>query len=90
MSCPGDGNENDNGECEEDTQGGEKETGQGNGPKDRKVKEKGKEKGNSQGKGIVKQTPGGDDISRAVVLQLQNERYQAESDREGKQVQIYI
>ena len=40
-------------------------------------------KGNGKGKGIVKQTPGGDDISRAVALQLQKERYEANSDTEG-------
>jgi hypothetical protein len=30
-------------------------------------------KGNSKGNGIVKRTPGGDDISHAVALQLQKE-----------------
>jgi len=30
-------------------------------------------KGNIKGKGIVKQTPKGDDISRAVTLNLQKE-----------------
>ena len=44
---------------------------------------KGKGKGNSKGKGIVKHTPGGDDISRAVALQLQKEMYEADSDTEG-------
>jgi len=44
---------------------------------------KGKRKGNGTGKGIVKQTPGGDDISRAVALQLQKEIYKADSDMEG-------
>jgi len=37
--------------------------------------EKGKKKGNSKGKSIVKQTPGGDDIPCAVTLQLQTEMY---------------
>jgi len=37
----------------------------------RKGKGKGKGKGNSKEKAIVKQTPGGDDISHAVALQLQ-------------------
>jgi hypothetical protein len=75
----------------EDTQGSEKGTGKGKGTKDwkRKGKEKateegkGKGKGNSTGLGIVKQTPGVDDISCAVALQLQKERYQADSDTEG-------
>jgi len=44
---------------------------------------KGKGKGNCNGKGFVTRTPGGDDISRAVALQLQKERYQAESGTEG-------
>jgi len=82
-SRPGDGNDNDNGEGEEDTQGGEKGTGKGKGTKDRKGRGKGKGKGNGKGKGIVKQTPGGDDISHAVALQLQKERYKADSDTEG-------
>jgi hypothetical protein len=64
-------------------QGGEKGTGKGKGTKDRKGNRKGKWKGNSKGKGIVKQNPGGDDISRAVALQLQKERYEADSDTEG-------
>jgi len=82
-SRPGDGNDNDNGEGEEDTQGGEKGTGKGKGSKDRKGTGKGKGKGNGKGKDNVKQTPGGDDISRAVALQLQKERYEADSGTEG-------
>jgi len=83
-SCPGDGNDNDNGEGEEeDMQGDEKGTGKGKGTQDRKGKGKGKGKGHSKGKGIVKQTPGGDDITRAVALQLQKERYEADLDPEG-------
>jgi len=39
-----------------------------------KGKGKGKGKGNGNGKGIVKRTSVGDDISRAVALQLQKER----------------
>jgi len=39
--------------------------------------------GNGKGKGIVNQTPGGDDISRAVALQLQKERHEADLDTEG-------
>jgi len=43
------------------------------------------EKGNGNGKrkGIVKQTPGRDDISRAIALQLQKEMYEADLDTEG-------
>jgi len=72
-------------------QGGEKGTGKGKGTKDGKGKgkgkateeRKGKGKGNGKGKGIVKQTPGEDDISRAVAVQLQKEMYEADSDTEG-------
>ena len=81
--CPGNGNDNENGEGEEDTQGGEKGTGKGKGTQDGKAKGKGKGKGNGKGKRIVEQTPGGGDIARAVALQLQKERYQADSDTEG-------
>ena len=82
-SCPGDDNDNDNGEGEENTQGSVKGTGKGKGTKDGKGKGKatedgkgkgkGKGKGNDKGKGIVKQTPGGNDISRAIALQLQRQ-----------------
>jgi len=82
-SRPGNSDDNDKGEGEEDMQGGEKGIGKGKGTKDGKGKGKGKGKGNGKGKGIVKQTPGGDDISRAVALQLQKERYEADSDMEG-------
>jgi len=84
-SRPGDGNDNDNGDGEEDTQGGENGTGKGKGTKDGKGNGKGKEKGkgNGKGKGIVKQTPGGNDISRAIAVQVQKERYKADSDTEG-------
>jgi len=92
-SRPSDGNDNDNAEGEEDTQSGEKETGKGKGTKDGKGKgkatqdgkgkRKGKGKGNSKGKGIVKHTPEGDDISRAVALQLQKEMSAADLDTEG-------
>jgi len=44
---------------------------------------KGKGKGNSKGKGIVKQTPGGDDISRAISFKMRKEIYEADSDTEG-------
>jgi len=72
-SRPGNGNDNDDGKSEEDTQGGEKRTRKGKGTKDGKGKGKATEdgkgkgkgngKGNGKGKGIVQHTPGGDDIS---------------------------
>jgi hypothetical protein len=72
-------------------QGGEKGTGKGKGTKDGKGKAKGKAteegkgkgEGNGKGKAIVKQTPGGDDISRAVAVQLHKEMYEADSDKKG-------
>jgi len=82
-SRPGNGNDNDNGEGQEDTQGSEKGTGKLKGTKDGKGTWKGKGNGNGKGKGIVKQTRGGDDITRAVTLQLLKERYEADSDTEG-------
>jgi hypothetical protein len=39
-------------------------------------------KRNAKGQGLVKQTPGGDDISYAVNLQLQKEISVADSDTE--------
>jgi hypothetical protein len=42
-----------------------------------------KGKGNCKGKGSVKQTPGGDDITCAIALQVQKEMYDADSDTEG-------
>jgi len=87
---PGNGNDNDNCEGAEDTQGGEKGTRKGKGTKDGKGKGKVKGKGHRNGKGIVKQTPGGDDISRAVALQLQKERYEADPDMEGKLEWVYL
>jgi len=86
-SHPNNNIDNDNSEGEEDTQGGEKGTGKEKGTKDGKGKEKGKwegkGKGNGEGKGIVEQTTGGDDISRAIALQLQKEMYEADLDMEG-------
>jgi len=90
-------NHNDDGEGEEDTQGGETGTGKWKGTKDGKGKGKatedgkgegkgqGKEKGkgNGKGKGSVKQTTGGDDISRAITLQLQKAMSEADLDTEG-------
>jgi len=89
-SRPGKGNDNDNGEGEEDTQGGEKGTGKGKGTKDGKGKGKGKGMGTSKGKGIVQRTPGGDDISCGVALQLQKEWYEADSDTEGELERVYF
>ena len=40
-------------------------------------------KGNGKAKGIVKQTPGRDDISCAVALQLQKEMSEEDLDTEG-------
>jgi hypothetical protein len=73
-----DGTDIDDREGEEDKDGGEKGTGKRKGTKDGKAKRKrkateerkGKGMGNGHGNGIVKQIPGGDDISRAVVVQL--------------------
>jgi len=94
-SCPRDGNGNDNDMGEEDTEGGEIVTGKENGTHDGKgigkrkgngmgkVMEEGKGKGNGTGKGIVEPTAGGDDISRAIALQLQRAMYEADSDMEA-------
>jgi len=88
-SCPGDGNDNDDGKSVEDTQGAENGTRKGKGSKAGKGNEKGKGKGkgkvkgNSNGKGIVKRTPGGDDISRAIALKLQKQKSEADLDKEG-------
>jgi len=97
-SSPSAGTDNDDSKGEEDTQGGEKETGKEKGSNDGKGKEKekateegyGKGKGNSTGQGIVKQTPRGDDISRAVAVRLQKEMYEADSDTKGKLEQVYL
>jgi len=78
-SCRSDGNENDDSESEEEMQGGDKRTGEGKRTKDGKGKGKrkamengkGKGKGNGKGKGIVKPTPEGNFISRAVTVHLQ-------------------
>jgi hypothetical protein len=51
--------------------------------KDGKGEGKGKGKGHGKGKGIVKRTPGGDDISSAVALQLQKQMSDAVLDKEG-------
>jgi len=44
---------------------------------------KGKGKGNGKGNGIVKQTPGGEDMTRVVALQLHKDMYQEDSDTES-------
>jgi len=80
---PVDGNDNDNGQCVEDMQGGENGKGKGKETKDGKGKGKWKGKGNGKGKGSVKQTPGGDDLSLAVALQWQKEWYEVDSDSTG-------
>jgi len=80
-SHPGNGNDNDTGKGEEDTQGSEKGTRKGKGTKD--WKGKGRGKGIGIGKGIVKQNPGGDDICHAVALQLQKHISEADLDTEG-------
>jgi hypothetical protein len=80
-SLSSDGNIKYDSDSEEDTLGGEKGTRKGKGTKDGKGKGKGKAteegkgkgKGNGKGQGQFKQTPGGDNISRAVAVQLQNE-----------------
>jgi len=88
-SRPSDGIYNDDGEGEDEPQGGEKGTGKWKGTKDGigketgKATEDGKGKGNGYGDGIVKQTPGGDDISQAGDSQLQKRMYDADLDTEG-------
>jgi hypothetical protein len=81
-------------------QGHEKETGIGKGTadgkgkgqasEDGKGKGKGKGKGNGKEKGIVIHTPGGDDISLAVALQVQKDISEADLDKEGKLERIYL
>jgi hypothetical protein len=85
------GNGNDERDGEEETQVGVKGTGKRKGTKDGKRKWKrkvteggnGKRKGNGKGKGIVKQIPGVDDISPAVVVPLKKEMYATDSDMES-------
>jgi len=89
-SRPGKGNDNVDGECEEGTHCGEQGTEKGKGTMDgkwqgmRKGKAtentKGKGQGNRERIGIAKQSPGGDDISRAVALLLQKGMYKADSN----------
>jgi hypothetical protein len=82
-SCPGDGNDNVNGGGKEDMKSGEKGTGNQKETHHGKWKCRGKGKGNGQGKAIVKQTPGGNDISVGVAFLLQKEKYEPDSDTEG-------
>jgi hypothetical protein len=90
-SRPSDGNDNENSAGEEDMQGSEKGTGKGKGTNNGKAKGKGnateegkgKGKGNIEGKGIVKHTPVGDDISPVIAVQLQKEMKEAESGTDG-------
>jgi len=98
MCRPGDGNDHDDSKGEEEEKPGcEKGTGKGKRTNDGKGNRKGPGKGNAKateewkgkGKGngernsIVKQTPVGDDISRAVPLQLLKDMYEADSDMES-------
>jgi hypothetical protein len=85
------------GEGEEGRQGCCKQTRTGSRTNNGKVTENGDAKGkakaiderkrqgkrNSKGKVITQQTPGGDDISCTITLQLQMERYKEYSDTEG-------
>jgi hypothetical protein len=70
--------------------GGERETAQGKRTTDGNGIGKENGKGNSKTKGMIKNTPGGDDISPAVALQLQEEMYEADSDTEGQLVRVYL
>jgi hypothetical protein len=93
ISRSGDANDNDNGESKQDTLSGDYATrkwkGTNNGKKPGTVTEnwkengKGKGKGNGKGKSIVKHTPGGEDVSRAIALHLQMEMTEADLDTEG-------
>jgi len=92
-SRPGDGNDNVDGESEGDMQRGETGTWKMNGTNDwngkgkatlsGEVKGKGQGKGNGKWKGTIKHTPGGDDISRAVALQLRKEMPEVDMDTGG-------
>jgi hypothetical protein len=86
---PGYGNDNEEGESEENTQGAQKATGKGKGTKDGKGKRKDKGKGNGKGKGIVKRTPEQDDFSFALPLQLLTQMSDADLDKEEKLERVY-
>jgi hypothetical protein len=83
MSRPGDGSVQDDCESVEYTQRTEKWIGNGKGTKDGNGKGKGKGKGNGKVKGIVKRTPGGDDVSCAVGSQLQKQMSEADLGKEA-------
>jgi hypothetical protein len=78
-SLPSDCSDNDDGEGQKDKPFGDIEAGTENGTHSGKgrakgkatKKGKGKGKTHGKGKGIVKHTPGGEDISHGVALQLQ-------------------
>jgi len=61
----------------------EDEKWKGKGKQKQMEKGKGQGRGYGQGKGSVGQSPGGDNISRAVALQLQTAMYKADSDTVG-------
>jgi hypothetical protein len=90
-SCPSDGNDIKNCEDTNKTQGCEIGTGRWKGTVDvtgrgigtAMEKVKGKGKRNWKGKGIIKQTPEGNDSSCTVTWLLQKEPYNADSEREG-------
>jgi hypothetical protein len=92
-SHPGDDNNDDNSKGEEVTQGGGKGTrkgketqdgkGKGQETEDAKGKRQWNGKGQGEGKGIVEQTPGGDNISRTMVLQLQQDMSEPDFNTEG-------
>jgi len=79
---PGGGNGTDTAKGTKDGKGKGKGKGkameEGKGKRKALEEGKGKGKGNSIGKGIVNQTPGEDDISHAIALQLQNEMNEAD------------
>jgi len=68
--------------------GGWKGNGKGKGKATNSAKGQGTQTNNR--KGILKQTPGGDDISHAVALQLWKDMYEAHYDTEGKLEQWYF
>jgi len=88
------GNRTRKGKKTQDGKGNGKATGDGKvkGKRNGKVTEEGKGKGtgNGKGNGSLEQTPGGDDISRAVGLQLLKNIYEADSDREGSPERVYL
>jgi hypothetical protein len=85
---PGDGNDSDDGDGEEDTQGEENGTGKRNRTNIRREKENVTEI--AKGKCTVKHTPAGDDISRAVAMQLQRELYGADSHIVKQQGRVFF